>query len=62
MFSPFLTILTCQDRRRPLCSCVGSNGELLDVSHGTERLYRGYCHPVDVMEYVRKEFLAKEES
>ncbi|HSZ32620.1 MAG TPA: hypothetical protein VK772_04875 [Puia sp.] len=37
------------------------NGELLDVSHVTERLYRGYCHPADVMEYVRKEFLAKEE-
>ncbi len=37
------------------------NGELLDVSHVTERLYRGYCHPDNVMEYVRKEFLAKEE-
>jgi hypothetical protein len=37
------------------------NGELLDISHVTERLYRGYCHPADAMEYVRKEFLAKEE-
>jgi hypothetical protein len=36
------------------------NGELLDISHVTERLYRGYCHPADVMEFVRKEFLAKE--
>lgn len=37
------------------------NGELLDISHVTERLYRGYCHPAEVMEYVRKEFLTKEE-
>jgi hypothetical protein len=37
------------------------NGESLDVSHVTERLYRGYCHPDNVMEYVRKEFLEKEE-
>ncbi len=37
------------------------NGESLDISHVTERLYRGYCHPADVMEYVRNEFLAKKE-
>jgi hypothetical protein len=37
------------------------NGESLDISHVTERLYRGYCHPADVMEYVRKEFLEKKE-
>lgn len=37
------------------------NGEQLDIDHVTERLYRGYCRPVPVMQYVRKEFLAKEE-
>ncbi|HMC84365.1 MAG TPA: hypothetical protein VKI61_02525 [Chitinophagaceae bacterium] len=37
------------------------NGELLDISHVTERLYRGYCHPAEVMDYVRKEYLSKEE-
>jgi hypothetical protein len=37
------------------------NGELLDISHVTERLYRGYCHPAEVMDYVRKEYLSKED-
>ncbi len=36
-------------------------GEQLDASHVTERLYRGYCRSVPVMQYVRNEFLSKEQ-
>jgi len=36
------------------------NGEKLKVNSVTERLYRGYCHPRGVMEFVRKEFILKE--
>jgi len=37
------------------------NGEKLDVKSVTERYYRGYCHSPGVMEFVRKEFISKEE-
>jgi hypothetical protein len=37
------------------------NGEKLDINHVTERYYRGYCHSPGVMEYVRREFISKEE-
>jgi hypothetical protein len=37
------------------------NGEKLDVNSVTERYYRGYCHSRGVMEFVRKEFISKEE-
>jgi hypothetical protein len=36
------------------------NGEQLAQSHVTDRLYRGYCHEPQVMEYVRKEYLSKQ--
>ena len=36
------------------------NGEQLNVRHVTERYYREYCHPRGVMEFVRKEFISKE--
>lgn len=37
------------------------NGEKLDINNVTERYYRGYCHSPDVMEFVRREFISKEE-
>jgi len=37
------------------------NGEKLDIDKVTQRKFRGYCHPPQVMEYVRKEFLSKKE-
>ena len=37
------------------------NGEQLDINSVTQRYYRGYCHSPDVMEFVRKEFISKEE-
>jgi hypothetical protein len=36
------------------------DGEKL-ASHVTQRVYRGYCHSGDVMEYIRKEYISKEE-
>jgi hypothetical protein len=37
------------------------NGEQLPVNHVTERIYRGVCRDPGVMEYVRQEFLSKQE-
>jgi hypothetical protein len=37
------------------------NGEKLDVKSVTERYYRGYCHAGGVMEFVRQEFISREE-
>ena len=37
------------------------NGEKLDIKSVTERYYRGYCHSPGVMEFVRREFISKEE-
>ncbi|HET7002892.1 MAG TPA: hypothetical protein VFI33_16315 [Puia sp.] len=37
------------------------NGEKLNINHVTERYYRGYCHSPGVMEFVRREFISKEE-
>jgi|SRR5579863_695580 len=37
------------------------NGEKLNINSVTERYYRGYCHSPDVMEFVRREFISKEE-
>jgi hypothetical protein len=38
------------------------NGEQLEQSHVTDRLFRGYCHSPQVMEYVRREYLSKQET
>ena len=37
------------------------NGEKLNINSVTERYYRGYCHSPGVTEYVRREFISKEE-
>jgi hypothetical protein len=37
------------------------NGEKLPVEHVTERLYRGFCRDPDVVEFVRQEYISKEE-
>jgi len=37
------------------------NGEQLPISGVKERYYRGHCRPHDLTEFVRKEFLSKEE-
>jgi len=37
------------------------NGEKLDINSVTQRYYRGYCHSPEVMEFVRREFISKEE-
>ncbi|MDF2158492.1 hypothetical protein [Algoriphagus sp. CAU 1675] len=34
---------------------------LVDIEKVTDRLYRGYCRDPEMMEFVRQEFLAKEE-
>jgi hypothetical protein len=36
------------------------NGEQLAQTHVTDRLYRGYCHEPQVMEFVRQEYLSKQ--
>lgn len=35
---------------------------LVDIDYVTDRLYRGYCREPELMEYVRQEFLQKEEN
>jgi len=37
------------------------NGEKMDINSVTQRYYRGYCHSPEVMEFVRREFISKEE-
>ncbi len=37
------------------------NGEQLPVKSVRERIYRGYCHPPEVMQFVRQEFIARME-
>jgi hypothetical protein len=40
-------------------SMVGD--QKLPIEHVTERYYRGYCKPLSLTQYMRKEYLAKEE-
>jgi hypothetical protein len=35
------------------------NGEKLNAERVTERIFRGYCHSPELIEWVRQEFLAK---
>ncbi|MFC3417709.1 hypothetical protein [Algoriphagus hitonicola] len=35
--------------------------DLVDIEHVTDRLYRGYCRDPELMEYMRQEFLQKED-